>query len=90
MNAVDYYKSGYSCSESIVKEAIDLGLCDESLLPVATSLLAALPCISVVERTAIEWLIGPISTLAHENSKIKDKVRNNSFFIYNSFIDKCM
>lgn len=37
MNAVDYYKSGYSCSESIVKEAIDLGLCDESLLPVATS-----------------------------------------------------
>ena len=61
-----------------------------SSLPVATSLLAALPCISVVERTAIEWLIGPISTLAHENSKIKDKVSNNSFFIYNSFIDKCM
>lgn len=37
MNATDYYKSGFSCSESIVKEAIDLGLCDESLLPVATS-----------------------------------------------------
>ena len=33
---------------------------------------------------------GMSSTLAQENSKIKDKVSNNSFFIYNSFIDKCM
>lgn len=35
--AVDYYKSGYSCSESVVLAAIDAGLCDANLLPVATS-----------------------------------------------------
>ena len=35
--AIDYFMNGYSCSESIVQAAIDDGLCDESLLPVATS-----------------------------------------------------
>lgn len=35
--AVNYYKQGYSCSESVVHAAIDEGLCDESLLCVATS-----------------------------------------------------
>lgn len=35
--AVEYYKQGYSCSESIVQAAIDARLCDESLLSVATS-----------------------------------------------------
>lgn len=35
--AVNYYKCGYSCSESVVKAAIDEGLCDESLLSVATA-----------------------------------------------------
>lgn len=35
--AIEYYMNGYSCSESIVKTAIDAGLCDESLLPCATS-----------------------------------------------------
>lgn len=35
--ASDYYKHGYSCSESVVKAAIEAGLCDKSLLSVATS-----------------------------------------------------
>lgn len=36
--AVDYFiNQGYSCSESIVKTAIDEGLCDKALLPCATS-----------------------------------------------------
>lgn len=35
--AVNYYKSGLSCSESVVCAAIDAGLCDKSLLAVATS-----------------------------------------------------
>lgn len=35
--ASDYYKQGYSCSESVVKAAIDAGLCDESLLCIASS-----------------------------------------------------
>lgn len=37
MNALEYFKQGYSCSESIVKEAIDLGWCSEDLLSSATA-----------------------------------------------------
>lgn len=35
--AVNYYKQGYSCSESVVLAAIDKNLCDKNLLPIATS-----------------------------------------------------
>lgn len=35
--AINYYKQGYSCSESIIQAAIDEGLCDKSLLSVATA-----------------------------------------------------
>ena len=35
--ASNYYKQGFSCSESIAKAAIEEGLCDEGLLPVASS-----------------------------------------------------
>lgn len=35
--AVNYYKQGYSCSESVVQAAIDCGLCDESLLAVSST-----------------------------------------------------
>lgn len=35
--AVEYFKNGYSCSESIIQAAIDEGLCDKSFLPAATA-----------------------------------------------------
>ena len=35
--ATEYFLNGYSCSESIVKIAVDKGLCSEELLPVATT-----------------------------------------------------
>lgn len=35
--AVEYYKKGFSCSESVVQAAIDKGLCDKNLLSVATA-----------------------------------------------------
>lgn len=35
--AVEYYKSGYSCAESVIQTAIDEGLCDSALLPCATT-----------------------------------------------------
>lgn len=35
--AVEYFKNGYSCSESIIKTAIEQGLCPKELMPVATS-----------------------------------------------------
>ncbi len=34
--ATEYFNNGYSCSESIVKAAIDNGLCDKNLLSVST------------------------------------------------------
>ncbi len=37
MKAAEYFNSGYSCSESIIKEAIEKGLVPEELLPVATA-----------------------------------------------------
>lgn len=35
--AVEYFKNGYSCSESVVKAAIAKGLVHESALPLATA-----------------------------------------------------
>ena len=35
--AVEYFKNGYSCSESIIKAASGAGLCDSSLISIATS-----------------------------------------------------
>jgi len=35
--AINYYKQGYSCSESVICAAIDEGLCDKNLLAVATA-----------------------------------------------------
>lgn len=40
--AVENYKQGFSCSESIVKAAIDEGFCDKSLLSCATSFSAGM------------------------------------------------
>lgn len=36
-NAVNYYRQGFSCSESVVHAAMDEGLCEKNLLPVATA-----------------------------------------------------
>lgn len=35
--AVEYFKNGYSCSESIIKVASELGLCPKDFLPIATA-----------------------------------------------------
>lgn len=35
--AVEYFKNGFSCSESIIKAASEEGLCDSSLISVATA-----------------------------------------------------
>lgn len=35
--AINYYKQGYSCSESVVQAAIDEGMCDNGLLSIATA-----------------------------------------------------
>ena len=37
MEALEYFKSGFSCSESIIKEAVDIGICDEAFVSAATA-----------------------------------------------------
>lgn len=44
--AVEYFKNGYSCSESLIKAAIDEGLCPSELMPVATAFQEG--CLQVV------------------------------------------
>ena len=38
--AVEYFKNGYSCSESLIKAAIEEGLCPAELMPVQRLFLA--------------------------------------------------
>lgn len=42
MKAAEYFNQGYSCSESIVMEAIEKGLIPEEFLPAATSFSAGM------------------------------------------------
>lgn len=42
MEAKDYFNNGYSCSESILKWAIDEGLCPKELFPCATPFSAGM------------------------------------------------
>lgn len=42
MKAVEYFNNGYSCSESMIKWAIEQGFVSEELLPVATSFSAGM------------------------------------------------
>ena len=35
--AIKYHQQGYSCSESVIMAAVEAGICDKSLLAVATS-----------------------------------------------------
>ena len=41
-HSLDNFKNGYSCSESIVKAAADLGLVNHTLIPVATPFSAGI------------------------------------------------
>lgn len=40
--ALEYFKNGYSCSESIIGACIDEGLCGKELLPCATTFSAGM------------------------------------------------
>lgn len=40
--AIEYYKNGFSCAESVLKASIDDGLCPPELLPCATTFSAGM------------------------------------------------
>lgn len=63
MKAAEYFNSGYSCAESVVKEAIEKGLVPEELLPVATAFSGGMSsgCLCgaiAASQIVIGWLYG--------------------------------
>ena len=63
MKAAEYFNSGYSCAESVVKEAIEKGIVPEELLPVATAFSGGMGsgclCGAVAaSQIVIGWLYG--------------------------------
>lgn len=71
MKAVEYFNSGFSCSESIIKEAIEKGLVSEELLPVATSFCAGIGvgclCGAVAaSQIVIGWIYGRDNKFGNE------------------------
>lgn len=71
--AVNNYKNGYSCSESIVKAAIDQGLCDKNLLAVATAFSGGMSSGCLCGAVAgAQMVIG--SNYGKENTKHNEEV----------------
>ena len=63
MKAAEYFNSGYSCSESVVRAAIEKGIIPEELLPVATALSGGMGsgCLCgaiAASQIIIGWLYG--------------------------------
>ena len=63
MKAAEYFNQGYSCSESIVREAIEKGIVPEELLSVATSFSGGMGsgclCGAIAgSQIVIGWLYG--------------------------------
>ena len=79
LRAYEYFNLGYSCSESIVKEGIDNGLCRKELLPVATMFSAGMSSGCVCGAIAgAQIVLGSIygRSNAKENSQIaREKAR---------------
>lgn len=70
--ALEYFKNGYSCSESIVQACIEEGLCDEKLLPCATTFSAGMSSGCVCGTiTGAQLVLGYIFG---RNNKFENKV----------------
>ena len=66
--AVEYFKNGYSCSESVIKAAAEGGLCPMELLPVATAFSGGMSSGCLCGAVAAAQLINGYNC-GRENSK---------------------
>lgn len=73
MKALEHFENGYSCSESIIKEAIDLGICDETILPAATAFSAGMSSGCLCGAIAAVQLV--IGTLYGKNNKFNNELK---------------
>lgn len=71
MEALKHFEEGYSCSESLIKEAIDMGICGESLIPAATALSAGMSSGCLCGAIAGAQLV--IGTLYGKNNKFNNE-----------------
>ena len=73
MDAIKHFEEGYSCSESLVREGIDLGICDESILSAATAFSGGLS--SGCLCGAISGSLMVLSSLYGKNNKFGNEVK---------------
>lgn len=74
--AVEYFKNGYSCSESIVKACVDEGLCDSMLLSCATSFSGGMTSGCLCGAVAASQMILGFN-FGRENTKDNDVTARN-------------
>lgn len=83
--AIEYFMNGYSCSESVVQAASDEGLCDNSLLPVATSFSGGMSSGCVCGALAAAQIISGYN-FGRDNSKGNpQEARERAKFLVDEF-----
>lgn len=84
--AVNYYmNNGYSCSESVIKAAIDEGLCDKSLLSVATAFSGGMSSGCVCGAVAAAQMISGIHFGRDNIYENQESAREKAAFIVEEF-----
>ncbi len=86
--AIDYFMNGYSCSESIVQAAIDDGLCDKSLLPVATSFSGGMSSGCVCGALAAAQIISGYNFGRNNSKNNPVQARENAKALVESFKER--
>lgn len=71
--AKEYYKQGYSCSESVIKAAIDEGLVSEEFLPVATAFSGGMGSGCICGAVAASQMV--IGAINGKNDKDRDGLK---------------
>lgn len=83
--AIEYFKNGYSCSESIIEAATEKGLCPQELLPVATAFSGGMSSGCVCGALAAAQIINGYN-FGRENVKGNEALaRQNAAFLVDEF-----
>ncbi len=83
--AIEYFKNGYSCSESIIKAASEEGLCPKELLPIATSFSGGMSSGCVCGTLAAAQIINGYN-FGRENTKGNEALaRQNAAYLVEEF-----
>lgn len=70
--AIEYFKNGYSCSESIIQACIDEGICSSELLPCATTFSAGMSSGCICGAVSASQMV--LGYLFGRNNKFNNQV----------------